>query len=143
MSNFVRAWVSLVKLPPWLLIWVWVLLLPANMATLLFTDTPTGYWGAWAFVFICLTNFPLLFINGGLTKVLAIPHLIAWVPLLGYILYRAFFGEGYVPGSRDALIASVLLLANGISIGFDVYDLRAWMAGHKGVVGFPDAKAVI
>jgi len=131
---------SMVRLPLWVHVWIWVLLLPINIASLFFMDTATGLYGAIAIIFVLMVNSALILINQGMSKVLAIPHLIAWGPLVIYIVWRALFGAGYIYWDNEALLALGLLIVNIISLGFDVYDTREWRAGNRSIIGFPEAK---
>ncbi len=135
MAWIIRIFKSFLALPLWVLIWICVFLVPANFAGLWFLDTTTGFWvtllGAGA---ILLNGIPVL-INGGASKVLAIPHVICWVPLV-IILFRRLVGEGLVGG--EWWLATIVLVINGISLGFDFYDTAEWWKGNRKVVGYED-----
>ena len=133
MAWIARIFKSFFALPVWVIIWICVFLGPANFAGFWFLDTPTGFWvtvlGAGA---IFLNIVPVL-LNGGASKVLAIPHVICWVPL-EIILLRRLISEDLTVGEWWFAIAVVVI--NGISLGFDFYDTAEWWRGNRKVVGF-------
>lgn len=81
-----------------------------------------------------LPNIMLLLLNGGMSKVLAIPHLIFWIPL-HLILVNLWFSR---PGMSDfeQNYLFFILTINSISLVFDVFDANEWRKGNRDVVGF-------
>ncbi len=137
---FKRMLVSWTRLPPWVLIWVFVFLGPVNIAALFFLDTNTGKYAAIAMIIAFSANGFLMIANGGVSKVMAVPHLIAWIPLEIYLIWQLFFTDNLVPGSGEHWLAGLLLIINGISLVFDVYDTKEWRAGNRAITGFPEAE---
>lgn len=135
MGWMVRILRSFFSLPLWVILWICVFLIPANFAGLWFLDSDVGFWvsvlGAGA---ICLNMIPVL-INGGLSKVLAIPHLVFWIPLEIILLYLIITQPLTTP---EWWLAVIVLVVNGISLGFDVYDTHQWWRGNRAVTGFED-----
>ena len=72
---------SFLSLPRWVIVWVLFFLIPVNAAAFAFLGTPSGQWTALAGAFIAVINGGMLFHSGGVTKILSIPHLVAWIPL--------------------------------------------------------------
>lgn len=134
--RLLAVWRSFMSLPLWVQIWVAVILFPANMASLLFLDTWAGVAAAWAFAFVCLTNFPIMFIERGLGRLMAIPHLFAWIPLQVLLVLRLQGDVGGLPvDAREQAFIVALLLINGISLVFDVLDTARWLRGERDIPG--------
>ncbi len=131
---------SLIALPVWVIIWMFVFLIPANMSGLMFLDTTTGVWitvlGAGALA----VNTVLVLANRGFSRVLAIPHLLLWGPLEVFLAVRL----AAVPqGSGEWWLALTVFAINGISLFFDVYDTVRWWRGERQVTGFETETARI
>lgn len=135
-----RTYVSWTRLPVWVLVWVFLFLGPVNAAPFFMLDTNTGKAAAIAAGFVMVTNCYLMIANGGVSKVMAIPHLMAWIPLVVYLLWLLIAGGSIVAGSSEFWLALLLVLFNGISIGFDFYDTQQWRIGNRAITGFPDVK---
>ena len=131
----VRILKSYFALPLWVIIWISVFLIPVNFAGFWFLGTEIGFWVATLGAGAIFLNFVPVLINGGMSKVLAIPHLVFWVPL-EIILIRLVM-SGNLQGGEFWLAVTVLII-NGISLGFDFYDTREWWRGNRSVVGFED-----
>lgn len=132
------AWIgrivkSYFSLPVWVIVWMSAFLIPVNFAGFWFIDTTTGFWIALLGAGAILINIVLVLINGGLSKVLAIPHVVCWVPLEIILLRLVITDES--AGSAWWLAVSVLVI-NGISLGFDFYDTREWWRGDRKIAGF-------
>ncbi|MEM9331552.1 MAG: hypothetical protein AAGA53_09515 [Pseudomonadota bacterium] len=132
---FIRIVKSSFSMPIWVQIWIYCVLIPANFSGLFLLQYTSGFWiavlGAGA---ICI-NMLILLLNGGFSKVLAIPHLVLWIPLECILLYRYFV----VPdlSAFEYLYILIVVIINGVSIIFDVYDTKEWFYGNRDVVGFP------
>lgn len=130
---------SFLALPGWVQVWVGAVLVPVNALPFFFLETPTARAAAAAAVFAVLTNLPIMLIERGMSRLMAIPHLIAWLPLLPYLAARLLFGPG-LPLS-EALLAMALLLVNAISLVFDVLDTWCWLCGQRDIPGHPPREA--
>ncbi len=135
MAWIVRIVRSYFSLPVWVVIWLSLFLIPANFAGFWFLDTRTGFWVALLGAGAILLNAVIVLINGGLSKVLAIPHLIFWIPL-EIILLRLVIAGGL--SETEWRLAVIVLVTNGISLGFDVYDTVAWWRGKRKIAGYED-----
>ena len=82
------------------------------------------------------TNMPLMWIYGGMNKVMSIPHLFAWVPLVLYLAYK-LADDGYRSGMSDGetVMVWLLLVINGISLVFDFVDSIKWIQGDRETPG--------
>lgn len=115
-------------MPLWVQLWVGVLAL-VNSLWIGLLDTPTGQAAAGAALFVVLANAPLVWHYGGMNRALAIPHLFAWIPLQLFLLQRLLTGEWI--GTAELVYAMSLLIVNGISLLFDVYDSWRWLRGER------------
>ncbi|MEO1142961.1 MAG: hypothetical protein AAFW66_11560, partial [Pseudomonadota bacterium] len=70
----------------------------------------------------------------GMSKVLAIPHLIFWIPLHVILVNRLFGPTEMVDFEMNYLI--IILAINTISLIFDINDANEWRRGNRDVVGF-------
>lgn len=110
-------------------------LLPANFAGFWFLDTDVGYWVSLLGAGAVFVNLIPVLINGGVSKVLAIPHLIFWIPLEIILFWLVMAGD---LSTAEWRLAVAVLVINGISLGFDFYDTAEWWKGKRQVVGFED-----
>lgn len=135
-ANLTAIWQSFRSLPLWVQVWVGLILFPANMASLLMLQTWAGVVAAWAFLFVCATNLPIMYIERGLGRLMAIPHLIAWIPLQVALALR-LSGEvgGTAPVGLELGFIWMLLVINGISLAFDLVDTVRWFRGEREVSG--------
>ncbi|WP_228408756.1 hypothetical protein [Profundibacter amoris] len=63
-------------------IWVALILVPVNMASLLFLNEPKGMLIAALAVGGMMPNIAIMLAERGLSKMMALPHLLIWIPLL-------------------------------------------------------------
>ena len=134
--SLLSVWRSYRSLPLWVQIWVGAILVPVNGAAFFLMDTWTGVAAAVAAVFVVATNVPIMLIEGGMSRLMAIPHLFAWVPLSVFILGRFFNLVGGPPMSKKELIFAIfLLIVNGISIIFDTIDTVRWCRREREIPG--------
>lgn len=130
----VRIVRSMFALPVWVIIWISLMLVPANFAGFFFLDTVSGWWIAVLGAGAIIVNLPLVWLNGGMSKVLAIPHLVFWIPLVVILGYRLIAVDLATP---EYALTLVVFVINLISLGFDIYDFFEWRGGNRDVAGFP------
>ncbi|MEM7214593.1 MAG: hypothetical protein AAF423_03545 [Pseudomonadota bacterium] len=123
------------SMPVWVQIWIYIFLIPANFSGLLLLQYESGFWISVLGAGAIAINMVILFLNGGFSKVLAIPHLIFWIPLQIILLYRYFAVPDLSDFEQNYIM--IVLVINGISIVFDIYDTKEWINGNRDVVGFP------
>jgi hypothetical protein len=137
MRRLQNVWGSFCALPLWVQIWVSLILVPINTVPFLFLGTPTGRWAAAASVFVAATNIPIMLIAGGMSRLMAMPHLLAWGPLVVMLLLRLanpqFGGEPFTV-SEYALLWAILLV-NSVSLCFDALDTWRWCRGERDIPG--------
>ncbi|CAN5161813.1 hypothetical protein BH11PSE14_BH11PSE14_02260 [soil metagenome] len=124
---------SFLALPGWVKLWVGAILIPANALPFFFLDTPTGRAAALASTFVVLTNVPIILRERGMSRLMSVPRLIAWVPLLPYLVARLLFTSTMV--QSEALLAIALFVINGISLVFDTLDTWRWLCGKRNIPG--------
>ncbi len=117
---------SLLRAPTWVIVWMSVGLLPANLASLFFLDQPLGPVIAILTIGGLLPNLALLVKHRGFTSVMGVPHTIAWVPLLVVAVVVLATRE---PSTSYAVYLLILIAVNGFSLVFDVPDTVRWARG--------------
>lgn len=122
---------SFLALPVWTRLWVVVVLIPVNTAPFFFLDTPTGRAAAVAATFVVITNVPIMLRERVMSRLMSMPHLIAWVPLLPYLIARLWLRP---PSTQaEALLALALIGINGVSLVFDTVDTWRWLCGQRSI----------
>lgn len=117
-------------MPVWVQIWVLIILVPVNMASLLFVYEPMGLVIAFLANIAMMMNLPVMLKDRGFSKMMALPHLLPWTVLVVILVFFAPAAEGgYV------LYLKVLLGVNLISLGFDFPDALKWLRGDRSVAG--------
>lgn len=122
-------WRSYRRLPLWVQLWVAVILVPVNAASLLFWGAPHGVWLAAMAVGAMLCNAVLMLVERGFSKAMALPHVVIWTPMLGLVLW--LLGQEIAPGYRRYLL--VLLAVDTVSLVLDYIDARAWWRGARAI----------
>lgn len=131
-SRPAQIWQSYRSLPGWVQLWVGVVLIPVNVLPFLWLDTWTGKAGAAAALFVVLTNVPIMWIAGGMSRAMSLPHLLAWIPLEIVLVLRVF---GTALPTPELTLATLLLFVNGISLVFDSLDSWRWWRGERDIPG--------
>lgn len=114
-----ELWNSFRRLPVWVQLWMVLILMPANFVPLAFLGSPMGIWVAVLSVGGMALNMPILVLERGFTRALALPHLLLWTPLVGLMLWLILSGTATGP---YAVMLSALLVIDLISLGFDARD---------------------
>jgi len=128
--EFLKAiWGSFNALPLWVKLWMILILVPINLATILFTGQAFGKIIASLAVLGMGFNIIPLIAERGFGKAMAIPHVILWVPLVIIILLKALpiATGGYL------IFLITLLIINIISLLFDIPDSIKWLKGDRAV----------
>jgi len=126
------SWKSFRSLPPWVQIWVGLILVPVNAASFFMLSFPAAQYTAIAAVVVILTNGPLMIVYCGMNRSLSIPHLIAWIPLEIALVMRLWGSE---TDPVETYYALLVLVVNGISLVFDVIDSWRWLRGERETPG--------
>jgi hypothetical protein len=131
------VWHSFRALPAWVQWWLAAVLVPVNAAPFFFLDTMTGQAGALASVIVIAGNVPLMLAQRGMSRLLSIPHLLAWIPLTALLAARLLVVDDI--GTAETALAATLLTVNAISLAFDTLDAWRWLCGQRDVAGPSDA----
>ncbi|WP_254428758.1 MULTISPECIES: hypothetical protein [unclassified Ruegeria] len=101
------------------------ILIPVNLAPLAFVDQPQGALIAALSVTGMALNIPIMRAARGMTKAMALPHLVCWVPMLAIVIMLLMDDSALSPGYVQFLV--LLLVVDLISLGFDVNDSIVWL----------------
>ena len=124
-------WRSYRRMPQWVQVWVAFILVPANLAPVLFLGQPYGIWVAVLSIGGMMPNLAIMMAERGLSKRMALPHVVVWTPLvvvLGWVLFGPV-----APVGGFAVMLTVLLVVDLISLGFDYRDTVKWWRGDRAI----------
>ena len=128
--NLIRdIWASFRRLPGWVRIWVALILVPVNMAALAFVAQPGGWLVAMLAIGGMMPNLVIMIHERGLSKAMALPHLVIWTPLV--VIIGQMVLNQCPPGFRSYLW--LLLAVDLVSLGFDFPDAWKWWKGDRAV----------
>lgn len=131
-----EIWHSYRSLPCWVQVWVGFVLIPVNVLPFLLLDTWSGRAGAAAALLVVVTNLPIMWVAGGMSRAMSLPHLLAWIPLEIALALRLSGAAGSLPPSTAEMVLAIVLLSiNGISLAFDALDSWRWLRGQRDVPG--------
>lgn len=119
-------------LPGWVQLWVGLVLVPVNSASLLFVAQPMGGWIAFLAIVAMLPNLAAMIYERGFSRLMALSHLLPWTALVALLILAR-------PEASGAFAAYLwLLLATDVlSLAFDYPDAWAWLKGKREVAGRP------
>lgn len=121
-------WQSYRRLPLWVQLWVALVLVPVNAASLVFWGAPMGAWLAAMAVGAMLLNGVIMLVERGFSKMMALPHLLIWTPLVVLILWLLAQGD-LAPGYGRYLM--ILLAVDLFSLALDYADTVKWLRGER------------
>lgn len=127
----VEIWRSFRRMALWVQLWVVLVLVPVNLASLAFLSAPGGAWIAGLAVGGMAPNLPIMFGERGLSRAMALPHILIWTPLVVLVLLTLTAGALLPPGFRAYLW--LLLAVDLISLGFDYADAAKWLRGDRAI----------
>jgi len=126
MKLFLEIWSSFRSLPAWVQIWVAFILVPLNMASMVFYLEPSGLSIAFLANIAMMLNMPVMLYDRGFSKMMALPHLIPWTILIVWLIIARPFGS-----DMYNTYLSILLVINAVSLLFDYPDALHWMRGDR------------
>lgn len=139
MSNMSNRWRdcgrSFLALPRRVQWWVAAVLIPVNTAPFLLLGSDTGKIGALSSLLIVATNVPIMLHQRGMSRLMSVPHLFIWIPLCLWLWNH--LQAPLPPTGLEWWLAVALLVANGISLPFDVVDSLRWLRGERAVPTSP------
>lgn len=121
-------WQSYRRLPLWVQIWVALILVPVNAASLAFWGSPMGPWLAIMAVGAMLLNGVIMMVERGFSKMMALPHVVIWTPLVVVILW--LLAQGNL-SSGYASYLMLLLVVDLFSLALDYSDTVKWLRGDR------------
>ena len=122
-------WISFRNLPVWVQIWMSVVLVPANLVPLAFLDQPYGTVIAGLAILGMALNLPIMMAERGMSRAMALPHLLFWTPMVLIIVYVLNTHTDLLPIYAQFLL--VLLVIDLVSLGFDLRDAILWNKERK------------
>lgn len=122
-------WSSFRDLPLWVQVWVALILVPVNLMPLAFVDQPYGWPIAALAVMGMALNIPIMLVARGMSRAMALPHLLCWVPLVVLVAYVLQDGGDLSPAYASALM--LLVVVDVISLAFDLRDAVLWLKRDK------------
>ena len=131
----IDIWKSFRRIPLWVQIWVAGILMPINFLAVCFATEHYGHWVAVLAIGGMLPNAFILASERGLSKMMAIPHIMIWTPLcllLAWLLYGHSSG-GTELSDTYACYLIALLVIDSISLGFDFPDTLKWFRGDRAI----------
>lgn len=134
MTLILEIWRSFRALPLWVQIWVALILVPVNIASLWFFYETMGALIAVLAVGGMLPNLLIMAFDRGLSKAMALPHLAVWVPLVAFLIW--IVQSPYAEGPYLTYLW-LLLVVDGVSLAFDIPDAWKWLRGDRAIAGAP------
>ncbi len=125
-----QIWASYRRMPGWVQVWVALVLVPVNLLPLALLGGGGVYpWEGIAVLSVggMAANLPIMIVERGLSRAMALPHVLLWTPLViwgGLMLWAA-------PGAPGAVVLGVILAVDMVSLGFDYPDAVKWWRGDR------------
>lgn len=123
-------WRSFMRVPTWVAIWIFVILVPVNLLSLVFWDVPFGIWIAVLAIGGMMPNLFIMMKERGVSKLMSLPHVIVWTPLVILVAWVLATQE---LDSTTAMFLIVLLVVDVISLVFDYVDFFKWRRGDRSI----------
>jgi hypothetical protein len=130
MSLLSDIWKSYLELPTWVKVWVFLILVPVNIASIWFMGNPGANLVASLAVSGMLFNLIPIWFDRGFSSAMAIPHVIFWVPLTIILVYYLMISEALLTDNYRFFLI-ILMMCNLISLAFDIPDLFKWLRDRK------------
>ena len=121
-------WQSYRRLPLWVQLWVALILVPVNAASLVFWGAPMGAWLAVMAIGAMLLNGVIMLFERGFSKMMALPHVLIWTPLVLLILWLLAKGDLAAGYARYLMF---LLAVDLFSLALDYADTVKWLKGER------------
>jgi hypothetical protein len=121
-------WRSYCALPVWVRVWITLILVPVNLATIFFLNQSSGSVVCLLAIAGLAPNSIVIFVARGFSKSMAFSHLVFWPPLIAGITWLLISGVE-TPLYRNFLF--VLLVVDLVSLGFDIFDARDWVRSRQ------------
>ena len=137
---------AMFQLPKWKFVWVNILFTLNMLALVVLFVAPHPVVTATAILLPVAVgpNFWMLWQDRGVSNRMSIPHLAGWIPqiiIAGLWLFSDTLGPQLSVETDGSLLyywTLSVLVANIISVLFDLNDTRKWFGGEREVVRHPD-----
>lgn len=129
MQLFMEIYNSMRRMPLWVQIWMFFVLVPVNFAAVFFLTAPYGILVACLAIGGILPNLPIMAWTRGFSSLMALPHIIIWTPLVILVVWLLVALDGL--DSAYVGYLWLLLIVDGISLAFDYPDFRKWWNGKR------------
>lgn len=126
MKLITDIWQSYRDLPLWVQFWIFGVLVPVNAASIFFIFQPSGAVIAFLAIVAMLINVPIMIVERGFPKSMALSHLPLWTPL---VIWLAVAPPDGSPAYKTYLM--VLLVVDVISLAFDYPDAWHWWKARR------------
>ena len=123
------VWKSFWRLPAWVKVWMVGILVPVNLASVFFISYFAGQWIAGLAIAGMAFNIPIMLKDRGMSKLMALPHLVFWIPAV-LLAYWILSNKGGVP-SQYVSYLRLLIGVNLVSLAFDIPDFVRWLRGDR------------
>ncbi len=124
-------WLSFMRAPLWVRIWMVLWLIPVNLAPLFFVDHERGWLIAGLSIGGMLLNVPIVLVERGLSRLMALPHILLWTPLVLACLLLLALGVESVGYAR---LLWILVVTDIVSLLFDYSDFIRWLRGDRKIL---------
>ncbi len=128
----IDIWRSFRALPLWVQIWVAGILVPVNLASVLFWPSPYGLLVTLLAIGGMIPNLLIMVWERGLSKMMALPHLLIWIPLVMFLTF--ILATNQISGDFRTYVI-VLLVVDLMALVFDIPDMIKWTRGDRAVAG--------
>ncbi len=122
-------WQSFRRMPLWVQIWVAMILVPVNAASIFYITQPSGVWIALLAIGGMAPNLIVMAVERGFSRTMALPHLVLWIPLVVLICCLLTDAQP-LSGSYTSFLV-ILLVVDVISLAFDIPDAVKWWKGAR------------
>ena len=119
------------RAPLWVRLWMTCLLIPVNLASLFFLGAEQGLLVSSLAIGGILLNTPITIYDQGMSKLMTLPHILLWTPLIAVSI--AILSKGSGNSSYDIYLW-VLVATNAVSLFFDYPDFIKWLKGDRGIL---------
>lgn len=116
------------RIPRWVLIWIVVILVPINIAPIVFWAEPYGILITILAIGGMLPNMFIMAKERGVSRMMSIPHVVVWTPL---VILLAWVLATQELSSGATLLFGALLIVDVISLAFDFVDTAKWWKGDR------------
>ena len=127
----IKIYESFKRAPLWVQLWMSFWLIPVNLFSLFFWDNEQGLIIASLAISGMLLNFPIMLYYKGMSKLMALPHILLWTPLIAVCI--AVLSQGGVSTNYNIFLW-VLVATNIISLVFDYLEFFKWVQGDRGIL---------